>query len=319
MTLDPVFNDHSIYASETEQTAARALMINLIRVLRDAPDKGLGSALRVPTNFHALELATNYAVYNWIDDPQTPHDEMAFVLRLATMAPFLAGTPDLIQERFLSFDVQVNGQRADCFAAAVLLDLPLVSFCQKVWTDADIAASASVLDEMANATDEEVTIRNISETEHYSAHSDWIRDRRAKNIQDAAELWQHRLDLFPNLSFCKEVQDQLLGISSSDPHFRTIINRLFDLQQYFEGWITGPFDRTAFPKCNPTSSQTLSHRDYGPRYVFTTPSDEKVICGWHLYLTPGPWRLHFSPEPNSRKGIIGHIGIKLPSVTDGVI
>ena len=54
----------------------------LIRVLRDAPDKGLGSALRVPTSFHALELAPNYAVYNWIDDPLTPHDEMAYERRV---------------------------------------------------------------------------------------------------------------------------------------------------------------------------------------------------------------------------------------------
>ena len=133
------------------------------------------------------------------------------------------------------------------------------------------------------------------------------------------QLWGERVALFPNLVFCAGVEAQLVAVHYSDPHFRQIITKLLELQSYFEDWRAGGFDPKAMTKCNPTSRQTLEHREYGSSYIFLNPAGGSVVCGWHLYLTPGAWRIYFAPDATSRRGIVAHVGVKLPGVRYGVI
>ena len=319
MAFDPVFNDKSVEASSATPVVARRRMSRFIRVLRDAPRHGLGSALRIPESFHVVELAPNYAVHNWVDDRVTPQEERAFILTLATMAPFLAHASAPAADTALESEVCVGSDQAECFLAAVVLDVPLISFYVGLWVNPIVRGTWSRLTLSGAVTKSRINLRNLSDLIHYETHEAWITCRRADNISNMAQLWADRSALFPNLVFCPTVESQLLRIASSDPHFHRVVVRLFALEKYFKTWSSGPFNPKAFAKCNPSSPQTLEHREYGPRYRFTKPSGDEVICSWHLYLTPGAWRIYFSPDPTIRSGVIGHIGVKLPSVTYGLV
>jgi hypothetical protein len=87
------------------------------------------------------------------------------------------------------------------------------------------------------------------------------------------------------------------------------------LDEYFAEWFPGGFDPGAFPKCNPASPETLAR--YPMDYRFSTEDGRHVVASWHLYLTPGKGRLYFETDGRSRRGIICHIGDKLPDTTYG--
>ena len=106
-----------------------------------------------------------------------------------------------------------------------------------------------------------------------------------------------------------------MRLRTSEPRFHQVVNKLFDLENYFAGWVTGGFDPGAFPKCKPVSPETLAR--YSGDYLYTTVNANRVVANWHLYLTPGKGRLYFEADSASRRGIVCHVGDKLPDVTYG--
>jgi hypothetical protein len=266
-----------------------------------------------------LELAPGYSLYNWLDDKLVSRDETSFILTVATLMPFLSETPPSITGRSQEVEVRVRGDSADCYAAAFVLNMLLVSFAVGVWGASTISADVSELESGGSITARSTTLRNISRITHYDVHNAWITNRRIASISGMDQLWEERATLFPDLIFCPSVELQLNSVAPTDPHFRRIIMKLFELQKYFKNWSAGGFNPKAFAKCNPTSGQTLNHRDYGPKYLFATPAGSTAVCGWHVYITPGAWRIYFCPDAASRNGIIGHVGVKLPGVKFGVV
>ncbi|MGH8477154.1 MAG: hypothetical protein ACRER2_15525 [Methylococcales bacterium] len=160
-----------------------------------------------------------------------------------------------------------------------------------------------------------VQLPNIAQIPHFAIHADWIRARRRRSIESGYDLWERRGGLFPHLEFCPLVEAQLLVLRPSEPRFQQVIDKLFDLETYFAGWVSGGCNPSAFPKCNPTSPETLSR--YREDYRFSTANRQNVVASWHLYLTPGKGRLYFEADSAHRRGVICHIGDKLPDATYG--
>lgn len=316
MMLELVFNGRSLKVPSPHRYAARCLMSRLVEVLRVAPNHGFGKGIRTSEAFPTLELAPNYTLQSWTVDREVNRDERMFVLYLATRSPFLIGAAPEIQEREHLVEVVLGDDSALEWGAAFLLDLPLVSVCQGPWEAAELNAICRSLDSTESVVTESCVLRNVSKPVHFLEHENWIAERKIRSLDCLEDLWNRRDELFPHLVFCQEVKDQLFSIQRGDAHFQSLIERLFQLQKYFGNWESGSFEKSAFAKCNPTSNAT--RETYGRRYYFTCPDGMKVFCGWHLYLTPGAWRIYFHPDADKRRCIIGHIGAKLPSVLYGI-
>lgn len=313
--LEPIFNDLSVEPPASDLTAALERMARLIELLRAAPDHGLDAGLRIPQTFHGLPLGPEYRVWDWLNDTRVPREQTLFLLTLATRSPYLDQTPETIQERALLVDLRADGVGSDALGAAYLLQAPLFSFRQVPWDRPLIDCLCQEWVDDLLEPPCPVQLPNLAQVSHFAIHADWIRARRRRSIASGHALWEARGRLFPHLEFCPSVQAQLLTLRSSNPRFQQVIDKLFHLEEYFAGWVSGGFDSDAFPKCNPASPETLSR--YPADYQFSTENGQNVVASWHLYLTPGKGRLYFDVDSGARRGVVCHIGDKLPDTTYG--
>ena len=313
--LEPVFNDLSAQPPAADLATAFQRMSRFVELLRVAPDHGLDPGVRIPQTFHGIMLGPEYRIWDWINDTRVPRDQTLFLLTLATRSPYLDQVPDAIQERALLVDLRVGGIESDALRAAYLLQAPLLSFLQAPWDLPLIACACVELADDALTPPQTVQLPNLARVSHFANHAVWIRARRQRSIASGRDLWEHRHRLFPHLEFCPAVEAQLLTLRSTEPRFQQVIDKLFDLETYFAGWSSGVFDRCSFPKCNPASPETLA--SYPNDYRFATMDGQHVVASWHLYLTPGKGRLYFEADGVSRRGVVCHIGDKLPDTTYG--
>lgn len=313
--LEPVFNDLSAEPPASDLVAAFERMSRLVELLRAGPDHGLDPGFRIPQTFHGLALGPSYRIWDWLNDTRVPREQTLFLLTLATRSPYLDQAPDAIQERALLVDLRVGGIESDGLRAAYLLQAPLFSFLQIPWDGPFIdCVCAELVDDLLEPP-HPVQLPNLARVSHFGTHADWIRTRRQRSIASGRDLWERHGELFPHLEFCLSVEAQLLALRPSEPRFHQVVDKLFELEIYFAGWASGGFDPYAFPKCNPASPETLS--SYPKDYRFSTEDGRNVVARWHLYLTPGKGRLYFAADSPSRRGVICHIGDKLPDTTYG--
>lgn len=219
-----------------------------------------------------------------------------------------------IKERALGHDFQLDGENAVGLGIAYLLDTLSVSFnSHQKWDTHQIFVQVNNIDEEGDLLTEEIDIKHAVSVEHIRRHEGWFSTQRRGKIIDGADLWKHRIELFPSLILCDRVGEQLSNYKSSDPIFRQITKKLFLLEDYFSAWSHANFDSTQIAcKTTPESTETLSR--YNSEHRFVCPDGEKKLFSWHIRTTPGDGRIFFFPDEKLGKGIIGHIGSKLPTV-----
>jgi len=313
--LEPIFNDLSAETLGVDVYGAHAVMTEFVEVLRAAPERGLDPGLRIPQHFHELPLGPEFRIRDWLYDTRVPRDQARFLLTLATRSPYLDQTPEEIQERALLVDLRAGGNESDALRAAYLLQAPLVSLRQTPWDVPLIDCDCQELIDDVLTPQHAIQLPNVAQVSHFAIHEGWIRWRKQRSVTSGNDLWERRGSLFPHLSFCPSVEGQVNGIRPNAPRFQQAVDKIFDLEAYFAGWTSGAFDPDAFPKCNLVSPATLAR--YPADYRFSTVEGNEVIASWHLYLTPGKGRLYFEADGASRKGIVCHVGDKLPDTTYG--
>ncbi len=299
---DPVFNEPSVAPPAQDLATARLRMAGVIDLLVRAPEHKLGSSLRISDQFYLLELAIAYTVNDWIQDGDVDRDHLVFFLSLAAKSPFIRIEDGDALFRIEDCEVTCHGNTHLSFLSAYALDSVLFSFNHGIWSQPDLPAVIKRLDGDAEILSEEITLVNLSIPSHYDHHAEWF--ERGNNVNSPSDLWERRAELFPNISFCPSVEDQLHGQA---PILHLIVARLNDLQRVAA--LKTPFSKDAFQTtCSPTSSETLNHKKYGPHYDFSGPDGMVKRCGWHLYLPDGK-RIYFAADYT-----IGHIGGHLPTV-----
>ena len=310
--IDLVYNDLSAqpFCASYQNTLERIRV--LLHTIGCARDFGLSGSLRVRSDFHESLVDIDYTINNWIGDHRTPRDERALLLQLTTKSPLLPDERPQVDEEI---DIYVGASNSEAYRAAYLLDFPLLSFCHSEWDVPALHSKLARLLENDAIEESDIEIPNIAQASHFEANRDWIIERSKRSIQKMSELWERRAELFPNLQFSVSVEAQLLSINGSDEHFHQVIKRLFELQAYFMRWEKGPFAPGELSRCSPTSAVTLDR--YRTNYTHRFSGDQAILCDWHVYLTPGAWRIYFSANGQTREGFIGHIGPKLPDVTYG--
>jgi len=298
--MDPVFNEPSAAPAAADRQAARNRMIGVVGVLIRMPNHGLGRSLRISECFYQLPLAPDYTMTDWLIDREVGRDHLNFFLGLAAKAPYLRQTDANALERIEDTEVTCHGQSHPAFLAAHLLDAPLVSFDHDAWAEPVLPVNVIRLDGEGDLCEESDTLVNFSNCDHFAHHARWFARRDA--IEDARDLWCRCAELFPHLTFCPSVEDQLKEQETILPK---IIDRLREMERIAA---TGrPFGKDAFQyKCHPTSAPTFGQ--FSLAYEFTTPDGTSKRCGWHFYLPDGR-RIYFSPDFT-----IGHIGGHLPTV-----
>lgn len=156
-----------------------------------------------------------------------------------------------------------------------------------------------------------------------------VLDRQIKNNEDYINFnsinlwnvnfrnfWFKREKLFPNLTFCGDVENQILMIGASS-YFNQIIDRLKEFNYAVRNWTTGDFSYREINKSHslrisPESDRTLAR--YRNERVFSLP-EGGTEC-FDLHIKTGDLRFHFYANNSTKKIYVGYIGAHLPTITN---
>jgi len=314
MTAELVLNELSLGQAPAVEPA-RDWMLSLIRTCFLAQRAGASRMLLLPENAATKELSDGYSVWNWANDPQVDIDLRRKFLSMATYGPFTEKVlgPEALDRLGISEYFHDERSAKGLSAAHVLDALAISAPSDETWDQGSVEVRVISLDEEADLVEGHVRIRHACSATHVEDHRAWLTARQQAQVGSGADIWERRAELFPGLVFCGRVEDQLRTIERNDPHLRQALRRLWQLNDYFGAWKTGPFDRTAILDCDPESQPTL--QQYAARHSFRCPDGKDRVFSWHVPMTPGAWRLFFYPDGQTRKAIVGHIGPKLPNVS----
>src|SRR5579859_1259350 len=318
MDLEMVLNELSLRPLARDVYAARQRMAEFVQTINVATRQGFRGMLRTSTDFNAEELAPDYPVMRWVNDKSVEPDLRNFYLKLATNAPFLIDVHDSsIQESFGLSDFFWGEEQAIGLGVAFLLDALAVSFrSDSCWFDSHLQLKISQIGDDGELTDTFEDIPHASHYSHIHEHLAWISRRLRSNarteVHEGLDIWSGKEKWFPHLYFCDKVREQFQELHRGDPRLLSILKRLYELEDYCNGWQHGPFDHTKINKATPESPDTLEV--YGSERTFLCYDGEFRVFSWHIRLTPGPWRIHFFPLPEEKKLIIGYIGHHLNTV-----
>jgi hypothetical protein len=323
MSFEPVLNELSLETPAASIAEARQRMSRFIAMFVTATGSyKLERTLRVKDeHINYLQLAPDYPLARWRNDPQVAREERNFFRILETKHPYLVEHADHA-DAALTMECLWNDKPAVGFQAAFLLDSIAFSVpSDSVWDTSRVEVSVRELDAEGNWLPAHIeAVAHASIRRHLRELAVWIQqrqqaeiDQKLKKVQTGTELWNQRSTLFPSLEFCAVVQEQLQEHAPQPDHIKAVRLRLLYLEQYSQQWRAGGFDEKQLAgNASPESDATLDHPEYGPKRVFQCPDGQEQMFSWHLKM--GSWRLHFYPDEERKFIIVGYIGPHLPTV-----
>lgn len=190
--------------------------------------------------------------------------------------------------------------------AAHLLHTASVSFQScPAWCDANIVCELHELRADGEVTSAKVLIPNLADSAQVPQHNQLLMRFRECDASSGAVVWESRLDWFPDLTFLRRVEDDLLAFPSASMILEQIIKRLFELQEVVNEWDP----QVGLP--NWRSKVTPDAVGRKKLCEFVDGEGEMRIYDWHARYTPGAGRIHFRLIPERRCIEIAYIGTKL--------
>jgi hypothetical protein len=311
MDIQLVFNELCLLTLENDEYKARELMSNFIQTLREALDQGMQQQLISNDNFHNINLASDYPLAKWLNDPNVDQVEQDFIL---SMQFFEFNEFDEFFDQSQSNEVlyacEDYNDNPKGFIYADTLKALSVSFkTHELWNNNVISLLKITNNEDGELLEEIIEVRHASTRNHIIQHQEWIKRLLTDNINSGLTLWNNREEIFPHLEFCNSVEKQLENINNSHPIFQQIMKKLSELEEYSKKWISGAFNKDDFAsKITPESKSRLDN--FEKELTFECIDGEKRLFSWHIRMTPGAWRLHFYPLKPT-KIMIGYIGVKI--------
>jgi hypothetical protein len=316
VSVELVFNELSLDPLASGAQEARVRMAALVDAARALVRLGTSRNLRAAIDLRDFQLAADYRLAQWRNDSEVGRELRQYWRTISVKAPILRPTdPATLRQREAEQDFLFRDRSAAGLGGAWLLGgIALSLASSKDWDSDIVALTHRWLEESVESLSEEtVEVRHASTTKHVEGHQDWLREQLISDARDGRDLWSRRGDLFPSLDFCESASSHVERLRAGEVILASVTKRLDDLQGYFRGWVSGPFDPQAIPaRVSPESQATLGK--YGREREFVCPDGQERSFSWHVRITPGNWRIYFFPENETRRGIIGYIGPHLPTV-----
>lgn len=316
--MDYILNDLSITQTKTKDKA-KTNIFGFVNTCITAKSELSFKTLRVPESIgslYNLVLCDEYLVSKWLHDPEVDFDIREKFRQIITTHPFIKDTEIKELDTFNTTYFYFQNQEAKGLGAAYILQTLCISFpSDTMWNTNKISIVHEQIDETGNIIKPKVIAVHGSKSEHLLSHKQYFNDLRNSFLLKCIDIWNNRIEYFPNLIFCGVTKKQLLrGIGSRYVH--QIYNRLSTLNEYLNNWKEGEFNYSDFKKkhnidCSPESNPTM--RLYGDQRKFRLNDGSKEY--FSLHIKTGDLRIYFLPDKKTYKAYIGYIGNHLDTVT----
>ena len=250
-------------------------------------------------NFHA-----EYTFMKWLSNQQK--EERSSVLSMLTREKLVHNYPS-----FKAYNIEGKG-----LGYAFENDESLISFQTSTnWLINFIPTTQESLNDNNDIETEDLNLRNLYALENISFHEKYFLNKiKLQNqsifseIDNGTELWKRREDLFPCLKFCDSTKNFLEGMSGEI--FKNVFKKFKEYNQYFLDWETGDFDISCLSG-NPRPESSTRERDFASQLTLTCPDGKNRLFTMHCNIGIWGYRIHFFPNVDDRKCIIGYVGKKI--------
>lgn len=304
------FNELSLIQAQNK-AAAKEKMQQFMACFKEAQKEGFRE-LKVSESFLNTNIAQDYAIANWIDDTEVDIDDRRLLQIAALNTPFseeLLSHKERQNDRLFEFVYK----QSPCLGLglAYLYDTLSVSLIEKEWDIQHIEIIISYIsDEDVEPVPRTEIVRHMCTTFHFALHKDWLAHKRKIHIQAGIQLWLRKVDLFPHLVFCPQVQKQLVALPNNAPELVQIIRKLSELNEAHLNWKEKEtFDYKKLLHASPESR--TRETQFKQELTIACPDGKNRFFTWHFRYTPGAGRIHFCVDNVERKIYIGYIGKKL--------
>jgi hypothetical protein len=307
MKAEMVLNELSLVSAENDYTA-RQWMSGLVQTIIAAVASGAERSLRLQDeNFYSIEVAPEYTVGSWCRDSQADREERRYLMSLATKAPLIKDLPPTLLENIGLSEAFCEGDSAGGLGVAFLLESLALSLpSSERWSQSKIVLRFVTLHEEESESEVEEVVRHASRAEHVEEHKEWFQELQRQTVEDGEALWEQREEIFPSLVFCIETEEQIRRLGAGHPMFHALRKKLFELEDYCQGWTEGSFNKDELHNASPESEATM--KQYAQERTFQTATGEEYTFSWHLRMSPGAWRLYFAPSVGPGRMLIGYVG-----------
>ncbi|MBD2299891.1 hypothetical protein [Nostoc sp. FACHB-190] len=312
MEIEIVFNELCLLTPSIDINTARQLMSDFINtIIAIKPPSGIKKKLRTQSNFNDLQLAQDYLIAQWRNDPDVDIEARRLIRSLQNR-----NDPPLPDIADPEIEVMYKGQQTIGICYAYVSNSLAISLQSELhWKASNLEIQVTKINEEEQLVTNNDNVLHASCTSHVQEHYNWIQDiqeRICQQVADGEDIWKRKEELFPNLEFCEVVGRQLKNIRTRQLELQPVFKILYELQQCTENWKTGSFNVKGYALEESGESEATLNQ-YKNERMFLCPDGEKRLFEKHIKLRFCNWRIHFFPKEPGRV-IIGYVGRHLPTV-----
>lgn len=312
MEIEMVFNELSAENLNNDKFQARDLMSELVMTLQASTKAGVSRIFRTRDDMNSLELAAEYSIAKWRNDPDVELELRSFLRSLNNRSPYCDNTIAAIQAQFDLADVSFNGQKSEGLRFAAITQSIAISLASKPeWDKSTLLLALEEIEPDGEIVFSKIKIKHASSTQHIEEITPWIREQISNDIEDGRQLWLERSKLFDRIDFCDCVGKQLIDILAGDPKLIHIVNIFSILNQKCQFWDMGSLSLEGLDVSGESES-TMNNKNFKEKRTFKCPDGQEQVFEPHIKLKCCNWRIHFLSKTPGRV-IIGYVGTHLPT------
>jgi hypothetical protein len=312
MEIEMVFNELSAENLNNDKFQARDLMSELVMTLQASTKAGVSRIFRTRDDMNSIELAPEYSIAKWRNDPDVEREFKSFLRSLNNRSPYCDNTIAAIQTQFDLADVSFNGQKSEGLRFAAITQSIAISLASSPeWDKSTLLLDLEKIEPDGEISPSTIEIKHASSIGHIEEITPWIREKISSDVEDGRQLWLERSKLFDRLDFCDCVEKQIIDILAGDPKLIHIINIFSTLNQKCQSWDVGSLSLEGLDVSGESES-TINNRIFKKKRTFKCPDGQERVFDRHIKLKFYNWRIHFLAGSPGRV-IIGHVGTHLPT------
>ncbi len=304
-----ILNELSIFMDSEKEDVIRTKLSRFLRVCQKLQHEKRDNEFYYTRELMEGKISQIYSIHDWLKDPKVAHSEKTFFRSLINRGKLFDQSMFLECEMKIDTNDNETVSAQGCLAAFEWNSYVVSIVSAELWKNEWIDGTYLSLE----CEEKKVQVRNCSQPEHVD--SVISEEKRANRllISSGSELWEKREELYPHLRFCMDVRKQLEEARVS-LQVQNIMKRIQILEDYFAEY-DGDFHKERVGHGCRFESDSVQNDTYLRNLRrFMTPYGKEEYFYWHISF-PGnyPGRIHFLPDPEHKVGIIGYVGMHLPT------
>lgn len=287
-------------------------MLKVLKILQQISNEPIATS----SILWKKEIGPQYSVRDYIFDRNIDQAVRNYFQIITTKGPYIE---HLFSQSFYEHKCYLQNEN--------ILDVSWTSVAAAFFFDG-ILASLKGAPQFASETinvfcclkgDERQEANIINQCDPDQADS-FVRNFFRQNLNSGESLWEKRTVLFPEITFCEKVKNQLQNSNYSPSVLQNVIRHLDCMNKYMKAVRSGEIKAPNYTQMGIEASReseiTLKH--FGHLRTFQCPDGKKRVFSWHSKIRgKANLRIYFyPPDEENEHFLIGYIGRHLPIWTE---